>query len=273
MHFSFAAIDVVHLVGVTIWPAVALTVVLVLLMTKVGGSFLSGFSRRLTHVKGFGVELELTAEVATKIRDDIENVFANYREIIQREFDRLVRVHSVDDRLQSLIDRHVVGHLNINTRMSYRCTIHVPDVLFQEAMYQLIDYYPKGTGRGRTFSTRFGMIGMTWRLRESQVHGDVNPAPRELMKDWGMTRKEAAAAGQERKSFACVILQSGGTDVGVLYLDAKTEYAFGRNKVEQDYFCNRLAADARAVGLNNALGLVCKEIRERGPMLSIFDLR
>ena len=49
----------------------------------------------------------------------------------------------------------------------YRATVHIPDVLFSDTLYQLLDYWPKGKGGGRRFSARFGILGLAWRLEES----------------------------------------------------------------------------------------------------------
>jgi hypothetical protein len=107
----------------------------------------------------------------------------------------------------------------------------VQDLLFADALYQLLDYYPyQGSGRGRSFSSRSGIIGKAWRLGKSQYAEVVPVEEGKLILDWGMTRAEADNAGHGRQSFACVVLGSADEKLGLVFFDSPSPKAFGENK-------------------------------------------
>jgi hypothetical protein len=248
-----------------------LIALVLLFASKTGARLLNRLPGRLTGFKAFGVELQLSAEAATRIRGDVEEAFSDYRIKARREFDRLNHINLVNELRRTLVEQHVLPRLTREVEKTYRCTIHVQDILFEEAMYQLLDYYPIGGGGGRSFSMRFGLLGRAWRLGKSQAQGRVNPQPAALIQEWGMTSQEAAAAGRGRKSFTCALLKDHGVQVGILYLDAMEEDAFGSTHEERDEFLNSIAEGAEKVGLTAAVAEVCKGMRHRGPAIRIFQ--
>jgi hypothetical protein len=265
-----AALDWVKLIQAVAWPIIALIGLILLFLTQQGSALLDKLPGRVKRVSAFGVELELNVETSTVVRENAEETFSAYRTRIAREFDRLIHINAVNDLRREVVENYVVNALQPSAKRTFRCTIHVPDVLFEEAMYQLLDYYPKGGGRGRAFSLRFGIVGRTWRLGDSQIQGSVDPGTRALVENWGMTSQEAAAAGQGRRSFASVLLRDDtGVQVAVFYIDAQEENAFGTEDQERD-LAAAVEEGARENGLTAVVASVSKEMRQRGPSIRLL---
>lgn len=114
--------------------------------------------------------------------------------------------------------------------VNLRSTIYVQDMLFDESLYQLLDYHPptsEGGKKGRAFSTRYGMIGRSWRLEKSDFNGKVPTDPEDLIGKWAMTRTEAREAALGRKSFACILLKNVNDEcLGLFYMDSHPESVF-----------------------------------------------
>jgi hypothetical protein len=133
-------------------------------------------------------------------------------------------------------------------KIKLRCTIHVQDPLLVSFLNQLVDYVPAGPDHtaGRRFSSRFGIIGRTWRTGNAYLVGKWLPesAPRiteasdspefrtklvQYMADnWGMTGSEAQRASH-KPSYLALPIKSGkdNVPVGLLFMDAEVEDAFG----------------------------------------------
>jgi hypothetical protein len=156
----------------------------------------------------------------------------------------------------------------------FRSTIHIPDSLFAETLYQLVDYYPDqlDPGRGRTFSTRFGIIGKAWRLAQPQYAPSVPTTQQDLILGWGMTQEEAQKAAQkDRQSFGCVIIKDfGGRCLGVFYMDSPVKDAFGNEdmwkKIE-----NAILEGSRETKLTAALELIYRDFLAVGPRVHIYS--
>src|SRR4029077_20924802 len=139
------------------------------------------------------------------------------------------KLEDVIDEMRKVIDKR-------KPIKDLRCTLHVPDILFADTLYQLVDYYPRWGGRGRPFSSRFGIIGLCWRSREDQIQGAVPIDPQELVRKWGMTHEEAVASGGGRQSFLALLLSDvSDTHVAILYMDATEKDAFGADTGEEDF--------------------------------------
>ncbi len=258
--------NLVTLVQAIAWPVV---VILIFLLTPLGRRLIDTVSRRVTRVKGYGIEVELSPEKAAELRDNLQDVFTEYRTKMKAKFDQLVLAYNIREHIKTI----TMQCLTEDQKKDYRCTVHVPDVLFEDGMYQLIDYYPKGMGAGRSFSIRFGMVGKAWRLGKSQIQGNIDPMPANLIESWGMKREEAEAAKGDRRSIACIILHFNNVDVGVLYLDAAGERVFGANSDEEEKFIGQLEESARDTGLSASIAEACEKMRLNGPALKIFDPR
>lgn len=257
-----------------VWPLVVLIIALFLMFSKNGSRRISEIFRGFKSVKMFGAELVLTEEGAKQATQSFREVFSTYRSQAKVEYDRLARVNSIREKLeQVLLSVRVRGNgKSLKKIKDMRCTIHIPDAIFDETMYQLLDYYPKGGGRGRIWSIRYGILGKAWRLRESLTQERVPIEEDKLTRDWGMTREEATAAGQGRKSFSCVILCNEENDsVGALYIDAPEENAFGgMQSRELDQFHKNIISACKKSGLIAGLDNIRRELLARAPMIKIY---
>jgi hypothetical protein len=257
--------------GVFVWPAVVLVALVMLFGTSRGNSLISGLSGRVKSLSAFGVSLELTPQAATEAKATIETTFADYRSIVVREFDRQVSTRNVDAQFRKLCREFIWPHLSAAVTIDLRCTLHVPDILFTEALYQLLDYYPTGGGRGRTYSSRYGILGTCFRSEMDSYRPDVPTVEEQLIVEWGMNSQEAAAAGQGRKSFACFIVRKDAHEptLGIVYLDTKVRNAFGPTDDSAD-IGPFVAEGLQRTGLINTLERLGEAMRERGPALSIL---
>jgi hypothetical protein len=260
--------NAIRLVDALVWPMATLALVL-LLLTRPGRGLVAGIGSRVKRVSAFGVEFELTPESATRVKADLEETLRTYRAAIVSEFDRQASILHIPDLRRRVVEDAVIPNLNVvqGVRPSYRCTIHVRDILLHEAMYQLLEYLPAAGSRssGRTFSMRFGIVGQAWRTGESQMKEDIQPGDPYVITDWGMLPEEAAAAGFGRRSFAAAVLQEGVVTVGVLYVDSSQQLAFN------DHLNDEVRESSARIGLTSALAQLERTMRARGPALTIFD--
>jgi GAF domain-containing protein len=267
--FPVAASDIVGALDAVVWPALIGGFLLVLLVSTQAREAFGGLTRRVTQVKALGVEVALDSDKAAEAKASLEEIFSAYRARITTEFSRQRIVHDLDARCRAVVEHVVVPYLDARgmREANFRCTVHVPDVLFIDRLYQLLDYYPNpgsgGGGAGRTFDIRFGIVGRTWRLEEPQVKSSLDANLAELIDEWGMTQEEARAAGQGRKSFVCVPLASEGRAIGLLYLDAKEPDTF-------DDGIGELISDAESTQrLGVAVDKALTYMRERAPEVAV----
>lgn len=266
--------ELTNLVAVLAWPVAVIAILGVIAATQSGRSLVGALVGRVSKVSAFGVDVELTPQAAIEAKATIEGTFAEYGAKVRIEFNRQVAIHSVDALHRSLVKDFIWDSLSEEVRKDFRCTVHVPDVLFAEAVYQLLDYFPRGAGSGRTFSDRFGIVGACARAEADLYRPNIPTDPARLIVDWGMTSQEATAAGQERQSFACFVIRRDAYSplLGILYMDTKIPNAFGptenvpliRHSVEQGLTQTHLAG---------ALDEVGRTMRERGPALKLFTSR
>jgi hypothetical protein len=246
------------------WPVVVLVLVIFLATSHTAAARIAGLFLPLKSVKVFGAELVFTPEA--KVSAD--EVLDSYKKQVKTEFDRRVDVLRLWDKMERVVDSLKSFELKAK---EFRCTIHVPDVLFQDTLYQLVDYYPKGGGRGRRWSQRFGMIGLAWRSCEDQVEGNVSTDPDDLLRHWGMKKHEATAAGTGRPSFACVVLtDESSTPVGLFYLDSEQKQTFGTD-AKFNPVVRRVKSESQRTGLAKDLADLGKELRRWGPVIRLYD--
>jgi hypothetical protein len=220
--------------------------------------------RRVQKISGGGFALELSPEAAAATKADVEGAIAEFKVPLRDEFDRLAYLHNVKEHLEHTVDELQQGQ-SVPEEGDFRATVHVGDALFRDGLYQLVDYWPRGDGAGRRFSTRFGMLGRAWRLGESLYRPDVTLSQEELVADWGMTREQAKRIGRHRQSIFCGALRYKDALVGMLYMDAKVECAFASDIRE------RFEASEKAKNLAAAIGNVRTDIADRGPAIKILE--
>jgi hypothetical protein len=238
------------------WPALFALLVLYFAFSRLAPLKLARILRPFRSLKLFGAEFVLSEEVGT----DAEQAIEIYRKQAKRQFDTLVEINDIRAKLEAVLDKVRPAIEKRKTIPDLRCTIHVPDILFAETLYQLLDYFPRGGGRGRTFSTRFGIIGRCWRSRESQIGGTIPTDPQELIRNWGMTREQALASGQGRQSFAAIPLcDESGTQVAIFYLDSTEKNAFA---ADDDTTFRKTLIDTIVDGSKNNLTSALMKMRD-----------
>ena len=131
------------------WP-IALLCAIALLRTASGIRALNAIFGGLRRVKGLGFEFELSPQEAAEIKATLEEQFTEYRDRVKTEFDRLAEEHSVFTRCSQVAEQEIAVQLN-NPDTTFQCTVYVEDLLFQETLYRLVDYYPSGGGAGKTY--------------------------------------------------------------------------------------------------------------------------
>jgi len=265
-----------ELISSLIWPIIFLFIFFYLLSNNDVLRRLRNFLKIFKSINVFGSEFVLNEELSNEVGKDAEEAFEFYRKQVNREYDRLVEVYEIRLKLESVLkSKEVISALgndieDIKNIPGFRCTIHVPDILFRETIYQLLDYYPSGGGVSRTWSARFGIVGRAWRLRKSQTQGDVPTENNELIVEWGMTQEEADKSGQGRKSFVCVVIKDEegingeGTAVGIFYLDSTNESVFGEDELHEAI--NKACKHFR---LTSSLEKIKMELLSKSPLIKI----
>lgn len=278
------------------WPVAAVVIVIILAVSTPVRQILDRFAGRVGEVSALGVTLKLTPEAAQENKFSVERTFAEYRDLITKEYARLVHVHRLEDKLRTLVREVVYPCLSPAQRAGTRATIYCADVLFDQCLVQLTNYYPSEPDKaGRVFSIRYGIIGQAWRTDSPQIRADIPTAmlirgptvdPEEgtdqLVRNWALTREEADQAAYGRQSFACLPLREGsssdGTVVGLLYLDHKEKDVFGSNDADatspQREKAAKLIEAVRDVanmpsGVSADLAKILERLRERGPAIRI----
>ena len=260
--------EITNLLQVLVWPVLLAGLLAWVALSPAGAALVAGFARRVKTVNVFGVSLDLSKAGATRAKQRIEEVFGSYRARIQSEFDRQVSIYRVDEQRRKLVEGFVWGHLSDAVKGDFRCTIHVPDILFKDALYQLLDYYPEGGGRARTFPSRFGILGRCFRS-ETDIYQPHVPTDRdELINEWGMNSQEAASVARGRQSFACFVIRRSLNEpiLGILYMDSKAIEAFGSDVSD---IAPRIREGVAATGLVTALESVGRQMRQRGPSIQL----
>jgi len=248
------------------WPLMVLVALAAIASSPSARASLGKLGSRITGIQFSGFQIALTPESATRANETVTDTFAKYRTTIKARFDALARRHDLDRLLERIAHDHIAPNLSEEAKQDYRATIHVADVLFEDGLYQLVDYYPGGGGRGRAFSIRIGIIGKTWRSGASQDEPNVNPGRDDLVNAWAMTEREADQLGKGRRSFLCTLLV--GNDrlpVAILYVDSPAANAFNPHLAE------RIENACRDYGLTQELVAISREMRSIGPVLPIFD--
>jgi len=206
-----------------LWFAFGVILLIFLWRTNI----LSGIAARTTKVSGFGLDFEFSEASARETRDSVESSLAPVRTTIVRQLEADVRAYSIQQVFASILDEQLGAG-----RTDYRATVHIPDPLFENWLYQLVDYHPKGAGHGRSFDSRGGLIGLAWRIGTTQPlrQKEEELTVDELVQRWGMTRREAAVRKTDGlRSLLAVVLhdQEHFRRIGVLYLDSTDPHRFG----------------------------------------------
>ncbi len=211
------------------WPFLILVVLFLSPIRDALNTFVAGFAslpRAVTAINVAGLKLNLDPAKAKEVLSvSSELVNANFDRVVGSEVERL-KIWSkfesvVKKALDPIVDQALIAGKD---RPQYRVTIHMPDTLQPESLYQLLEYYPLeplSDTRGRRKSIRFGAIGKAWRLQRSEYSDTVPTKREELIEHWGMTKEEAEQAGRGRQTFLAVIIRDNAqVPLAIFYMDA-----------------------------------------------------
>ncbi len=234
------------------WP---LTILLLLLFFSffLGRETIRSLFLNLRGIRGGGFSIEFDAEGAKKALA-VSGTFGDFIKATNKAYSKHATTYQVKELMEAVV-KSMLPYKK-DTRREYRATVHVPDVVYDDYTYQLLDYFPSGGGVGRRFSQRRGILGKTWRLDKSIGAGDVidfdrpnsalvegSDSDQVLVSEWSMTNEELENWRQRKRlSYVCVVLRLPykntskiaeqpvlGRKVGVLYVDSLIENAFGDN--------------------------------------------
>ncbi|URD62170.1 hypothetical protein M8312_06610 [Sphingomonas sp. KRR8] len=212
-----------------------------------------------------GFEVELDRTTLDRIKRDTEKTFTS----LIKETNSEIKVFSeglfIADRLESAawaIINSFFGQTPIPPASQLRFTVHIPDVIFQDFLYQLTEYFhPASTagGRkaGRRFSSRYGIIGLAWRTFTSRGVGAAfqGSAQRtqQLIEHWSMTPGEAQEAKKKPSCIAVMVKDEiFKKPRGLIYFDSELVNLFG-NDQQAAAFSSRCESIQEVVELGNAL--------------------
>ncbi len=271
------ALDGTAIAKALAWPLAVLLAAIIIALSSRGPRWIAFLQARLAKVEAFGVKVELTENAATETRQSIEDAFDTLRTRVRREFDYRVQSLSIGGRLEGLIDGcDALRQRNRGQSLDgLRSTIYVPDPLVSTYLYQLLDYYPSALGdRGRIVSRRFGIVGRAWRSGQAEVAGRVPPDVTSRLREWGMTKGEAADRGGTRQSYLAIPILAAGTPVGILYLDASKRNAFGdedRLSAKRDIIVTALTERLSQIRLGDDLLRINREVGLRTPGIALAN--
>lgn len=226
------------------WPLTILLALWIVARSETSFPLLLGLFGTLRKIKLFGAEIELNEQTKQRIQsaaNEIELALREYKARADKEIARIVARYQIEQALSNFIDSASVRQLTPERDSSFRCTIHIPDPIRDGRLYQLVDYCPSGQGKGREFSVRFGIIGKVWRTENAMLENDLLHLDGErthekemdkIMSDWGMDRREAEGALKHRAYF-CFPLIHEHRKVGLLYMDAKKQNSFNKQKEDE----------------------------------------
>jgi len=252
------------------WPLLVALLVAYLVFSRFAPYRIARVLRPFRSVKLFGAEFQLSEEVGA----DAEQAIEILRKQAKRQIDVLVETYAVRAKLEAVV-HDVQEALRVRgTFKDLRFTLHTPDILFADTLYQLVDYYPRGGGRGRTFSFRFGIIGLAWRARRSFVRGEVPTDPEKLVRRWGMSNEEAVASGGGRQSFAAILLNDNEeTPIAIFYMDTSEKHAFGADNAEEsDEQTTDPKTRAEREFRDNLIKLVLEVCKQKGLIASLAKI-
>lgn len=260
-------------VDVIIWPLVVLAV-LWFLASKKGSRLMKPILRRVRKISGGGFALELSEESARATKFDVEGALTEYAAVLDEELGRLAYLYDVRTALANVVEAASLDDSKTRTNKRPRATVHIRDPLYEGVLYQLVDYYPGGSGARRRYSTRFGILGRAWRLGRTQESGRVPTERDALIVEWGMTREQAVSAAHDRESFLCMPLHSieptvtaeclqVGLQVGALYVDAVPKNALKG-------VARSLEGSEALAALAAAVAGVDRDIRALGPGIKLL---
>ena len=249
-------------------------------------SFRQIFSR-FSNVKVLGAEFTLTEEKVRNLGFELNEVFTHYRDQSKDEFTRLANAYNIDAKIETIainVFEWGKNEYKIDfSQANFRFTVHVPDILVNNSLYQLVPYYPMGGGRGKTKSVRYGIIGKAFRSHELDKKDELdNKDVTILVKEWGFTKEEAYAS-QNRPNWLMALSLCTTEDgaVGVFFCDAiKPKSSIDISELKSgesldtilgESLPEKIKAQVKDVGLTNAVRKLNGEMSKFKTKIKIFD--
>jgi hypothetical protein len=196
----------------------------------------------------FKKEMGDAQRIVTQANKEIEEAYAAAKDYVSQLRERYEVSKLVGDLSSEIA--HVIGE---GCPDDYRFTVYVPDLVFSDRLYQLVEYYDKQGRRttdgksGRAFSIRYGIIGRVWRSGVAEIEGELisaedraqvgeNPSVRDLEKfiarRWGLTPDEAVRV-RPYQSYGAIRIERGEKPLGIVFFDSKMKNAFGDAAVQE----------------------------------------
>lgn len=271
-----AANQVFSFLGAVAWPLIIFGGVLVVLFSRRAGERLMEWLRRFKSVRFLSAELTLSEAEVERAADAVQR----YRDDVKKQYDEWARKEKIDEKLNYAMEYWILPHIKHRLGAEpppIRATVHVRDLLFDDSVYQLVEYYKgdtTGPTRGRVKSIRFGLIGKTWRSEEGDAVQEVIKGDQDLVLRWGMTKSEADRAVERQSAAAHVIRRGDGEPLGILYLDSREKQAFWGSVAgteERTQLLQVMSEACRKVGLVDSLHLIRDDFKGRSPLVTIYS--
>jgi hypothetical protein len=204
------------------------------------------FEGGATAPDAFKKEMGDAQKIVTKTNKEIEEAYSAAKTYVVQLRD----AYQVDKLVADLAARIAVV-IGPQCPDDYRLTVYVPDLVFSDRLYQLVEYYDNRGRRitegrfGRAFSIRYGIIGRVWRSGVAEVEGelistedraqigdsnDVRELERFIARRWGLTLDEAVRV-RPYQSYGAMRIDRGDKPLGVVFFDSKKKNAFGDSDI------------------------------------------
>jgi len=185
--------------------------------------------------------------ITTKTNKEIEQAYAAAKEYVVQ-----LRARYQIDALVGELSIQIAKAIGERCPEDFRLTVYVPDLVFENQLYQLVEYHDKYGKRisddrtGRTFSIRYGIIGRVWRSGVPEVEdellsaedqklikntSDIDEVERFIARRWGLTLYEAARV-RPYQSYGAIRIERGGGSPGLIYFDSREKSAFDGSNIQ-----------------------------------------
>ncbi|MDI4233414.1 hypothetical protein OZ411_11375 [Bradyrhizobium sp. Arg237L] len=194
-----------------------------------------------TATDTFRKELSDARKTAGRTNKEIEEAYVAAKDYVVQ-----IRKRHKIDALVGNLSSEVARIVGDTCPEDFRLTVHIPDLVFDDRLYQLVEYYDKRGEQvtkdksGRAFSIRYGIIGRVWRSGVAEIEGElISAEDRALIKDisdvrelekfiarrWGLTLDEAARI-RPYQSYGAIRIERGDKPPGLVFFDSKVKNAF-----------------------------------------------
>lgn len=252
-----------------LWLFLIALLILYLVHSKASLALFQKLAGLISNVKVPG---GLEISFATAVKSDQEQVLKSYRQQVITTYDNVSKQHQIAETVSRIAKGRIQQFLNtLPAKPEFRCTLHVRDILFDNSLYQLIDYVgKKGGGRGRAWSIRRGMIGRCWRLEQSDAKDSIPKDENSLVDQWALTRDELEGANKNQTILCHLIKATNESPLALFYMDAESKGAFGdENKMRE--LMGIIEDEIKRLELDESLEQVWQQVKQSAPLIEIYD--